>query len=186
MGIEVNHNTISKREIKLLAKVKYNFHENELLILILILKNNPNIIIHRKWNWFFILIPYSNNLNMPYQLKSANKRALKLEKITFQMCPSLIRLQIPLETWAVRILLLITFFISSSNFPSKQNFTKRELKTAFGFNIFFEKNLSLESPVWWKSGPVGMRFLMFIQVGGHATHGMNFFWSNEIFSLHPN
>ena len=48
MGIEVNHNTISKREIKLLAKVKYNFHENELLILILILKNNPNIIIHRK------------------------------------------------------------------------------------------------------------------------------------------
>lgn len=97
---------------------------------------------------------------MPYQLKSANKRALKLEKITFQMCPSLIRLQIPLETWAVRILLSITFFISSSYFPSKQNFTKRELKTAFGFNIFFEKNLSLESPGRWKSG---LWFLVFPQ-----------------------
>ena len=64
MGMEVYHNLMQKRGIKILGEVRFGLHYNEFFIPILILKNNPNTLVNRRWNWFLILILYSSILKM--------------------------------------------------------------------------------------------------------------------------
>ena len=59
MVIEVNHNPMQKRGIKILLKVRFGFHINKFFILFLIPKNNPNTVLDK--NEIFIL--YSSVLN---------------------------------------------------------------------------------------------------------------------------
>lgn len=55
--MKVNHNTICKEGIKIVPRVGFSIHGNELFILILISKCNPNRVVNEKRNGLSILTP---------------------------------------------------------------------------------------------------------------------------------
>lgn len=65
MGMKLNHNTIWKKGIKILARVGFGFCDINFLFPLLRLKSNPNTMTNEKWNGFSFSFSFPMNQKCP-------------------------------------------------------------------------------------------------------------------------